>query len=354
MDVAGESVPGPVGLMLLLPNGDVMAQEDNDSGTYGPVWYLLTPNSNGSYVDGTWSTLASENDTRLFFSSDVLPDGDVFVAGGEYGTGGSTAEIYNPQTNVWTETPAPGNRFSDANSEVLSNGNILDELVQGNLKGTMLYDPMTNTWTTGPSSYGISNESAWVKLPDNSILMVDRLLTNAERYIPSLNEWVEDATVPVELYDSYGDEAGPGVLLPNGSVIYFGSTDTAAIYTPSGTTAPGTWTTAAAMPNGQGMPDAPSAMLPDGNILIATAPTPISGNVFQSPTSFYEYNYLTNSYTQVNAPAGGLTESGSSYQRTFLDLPDGTVLSSRFSNQLYVYTPVGTQLASGRPDHHQH
>ena len=244
--------------MLLLPNGDVMAQEDNDSGTYGPVWYLLTPNSNGSYVDGTWSTLASENDTRLFFSSDVLPDGDVFVAGGEYGTGGSTAEIYNPQTNVWTETPAPGNRFSDANSEVLSNGNILDELVQGNLKGTMLYDPMTNTWTTGPSSYGISNESAWVKLPDNSILMVNRLSTNAERYIPSLNEWVEDATVPVELYDSYGDEAGPGVLLPNGSVIYFGSTDTAAIYTPSGTTAPGTWTTAAAMPNGQGMPDAPT------------------------------------------------------------------------------------------------
>ena len=62
------------------------------------VWYKLTPDSKGSYKNGTWSQLASMVDTRLYYSSMVLPNGNVYVAGGEYGSGGSDArgEIYNP------------------------------------------------------------------------------------------------------------------------------------------------------------------------------------------------------------------------------------------------------------------
>jgi fibronectin-binding autotransporter adhesin len=341
--------PGVVGAMLLLSDGSVMVENDNDGGTYGPAWYRLTPDSSGSYVNGTWSTLASMNYTRLFFSSQVLTNGNVYVAGGEYGTGTSTAEVYNTLTNTWTVTPSSGHRFSDANSEILPNGNVLEALVEGSLNGTLIYNPSTNSWASGPTATGITNESAWVKLPDNSILMVNRDTTNTERYIPSLNQWVADASAPVSLYDPYGSETGPGSLLPNGKVIFFGATGHTAIYTPSGSNSPGTWVAGPDLPNGQGMPDAPDTMMPDGNILLATAPIPISGNVFQSPTSFYEYNYLTNSYTQVNAPTGGLTESGSSFQRDMLLLPNGTVLSSRFSSQLYVYTPVGSPLAAGQP-----
>ena len=42
------------------------------------------PDSHGSYVDGTWTRLASMHEPRLYYASAVLPDGDVFVAGGEY------------------------------------------------------------------------------------------------------------------------------------------------------------------------------------------------------------------------------------------------------------------------------
>jgi len=343
------TAPGVVGHMLLLPDGTVMAENNNDGGTYGPVWYRLTPDSTGSYVNGTWTTLASMNDTRLFFASRVLTDGRVFVAGGEYGTGGAKGEVYNPQTNIWTETPTPGHTFSDANSEILPDGRVLVELVEGSLTGTLIYDPVANTWTTGPSSHGISNESCWVKLPDDSILFVDRLTTNSERYIPASNTWITDATVPVSLYDPYGDESGPGMLLPNGKVIFFGAFGHNAIYTPSGSTANGTWVAGPDFPNGQAMPDAPCAMMPNGKILCATAPIPVSGNVFQSPTSFYEYDYVANSFTQVNAPAGGTTETGSSFQRDMLLLPDGTVMSSRFSSQLYVYSGGGTPLAAAKP-----
>ena len=61
--------------MHLLSNGTVMVQNDNDSGLYGPTWYLLTPDSSGHYTNGTWTTLGSAYYTRLFFASQLLKDG---------------------------------------------------------------------------------------------------------------------------------------------------------------------------------------------------------------------------------------------------------------------------------------
>src|SRR5665213_918697 len=95
--------PGGVGTMLLLSDGTVLAQQASGAGGNG--WYKLTPDSHGSYVNGTWTTVASMHDTRLYFSSDVLPSGKVLIAGAEDGTGGSTAEIYDPVANTWTYTP---------------------------------------------------------------------------------------------------------------------------------------------------------------------------------------------------------------------------------------------------------
>src|SRR5258708_34634508 len=74
------TAPSSVGLMVLLPDGTVMAQNSNSSST----WYRLTPDSQGHYVNGTWTTLASMHDSRLYYSTQVLIDGRVFVAGGEY------------------------------------------------------------------------------------------------------------------------------------------------------------------------------------------------------------------------------------------------------------------------------
>jgi len=43
---------------------------------YG-VWYTLTPDNTGSYINGTWTQVASlpSGYSPLFFSSAVLPDG---------------------------------------------------------------------------------------------------------------------------------------------------------------------------------------------------------------------------------------------------------------------------------------
>src|ERR1700733_7436111 len=121
------SAPDIIDTMLLLPDGTGMAT----GGSSGPngvgnAWYRLTPDTNGRYVNGTWTTLAPMHDTRLYYSSQVLRDGRVLVAGGEYGTGGNAAEVYDPQSNTWMETPPTGQHtLADSISEILPNGDVL-------------------------------------------------------------------------------------------------------------------------------------------------------------------------------------------------------------------------------------
>ncbi|MDP4265066.1 MAG: BNR-repeat neuraminidase N-terminal domain-containing protein [Bacteroidota bacterium] len=340
------------GLMLLLSDGTVMAKSTagGSPAGIGNSWNKLTPDIHGSYINGTWSTLAPMANSRLYFSSQILKDGRVYVAGGEYGSGGAQGEVYNPLTNTWTSAPAPGQTVSDANSEIIPDGRILQALVAGSLTGTLIYNPVTNTYSAGPTALGIHNESAWVKLADNSILYVNRLSTASERYIPSLNQWVADGTVPVQLYDAFGDEAGAGLLLPDGRAFFLGSSGHTAYYTPSGTNSPGTWAAGPDIPSGRGTPDAPAAIMVNGKILCAVSPAPTSANHFPSPTSFYEFNYLTNSFTLCNAPTGGTTLNHASYVANMLNLPDGTILyNDQDSVRYYVYNPGGTPVAAGKP-----
>ncbi len=340
-----QSAPGTVDLMLLLSDGTVMAADGGNS------WFRLTPDLHGSYINGTWSTLASMNDSRLYYSSQVLRDGRVFVAGGEYGSGKGTAEVYDPVTDTWTYAPVSGQGFSDSISKILPNGNVLIAPVVPSQPGlTVIYDPVANAWQAGPTLFRgtYQDEASWVKLPDDSILTIDPFGVNSERYIPSLNRWVNDANVPVALYDTVGSEIGAGMMLADGRAFFFGSTGHTAYYTPSGTTNAGTWVAGPDIPNSQGTPDAPAANLINGKILCAVCPVPYPGNSFPSPTMLYEFDPVAQTFTSVST-VNGPNLSGESEFRIFLDLPDGTVLYSGFSSQLSVYQTTGAPLAAGRP-----
>ena len=199
-----------------------------------------------------------------------------------------------------------------------------------------------------------------MKLPDDSILTVDKNTTSSERFIPSLNVWTNDAPLPVALYDAIS-ELGAAFLLPNGRVIFFGGTSQTALYTPSGNNSPGRWVAGPVIPAGQGCSDAAAAMMElNGRILCAVGPS----GVFAAPTSFYEYDYLdltagTNgSFTQVRSPTGGFTDTNVSpgatntiiaYQTIMLALPDGSILYSDSTTNLYTYVPTGFPRISSRP-----
>ena len=365
------SPPGPAGHFLLLSDGTVMAEDLSTN--YGPGWFRLTPDLHGSYANGTWSTIAPMHCARLDFSSVVLTNGNVLVASGEYGPGTTNAEIYNPVSDSWSELtippgvittnnqPYPDGQnsagFSDGNAILLSDGRVLLSPVFPATNGTTaIYDPAANHWTTAALVRGSDeDEASWVKLPDDSILVIDSSWpagipsTNCERFIPTLNKWINDSNVPVSLYDATGSELGPAMLLPNGKAIFFGATTHTAIYTPSGTTNAGIWVAGPDFPNAQGMPDAPAAMLVNGNVLCAVEQVATNSTEWYPPVSFYEYNYLSNAFTQVTAPGGGMTFNDYCYPTLLLDLPDGTVLFGHRSTDFYVYQPDGVPLAAGRP-----
>lgn len=110
------------------------------------------------------------------------------------------------------------------------------------------------------------------------------------------------------MYDPYGLETGGAIQLPNGKAFFLGSLGLSAIYTPSGSTTNGAWVAAATTPNSNGAPDAPLCMLPNGKVLCVVSPLPTSANHFPTPTTFYEYDYLTDSWAVAPIP-GGRAES---------------------------------------------
>lgn len=72
--------------MQLLTDGRVMVQEEATA-----HWHALTPDNQGSYVNGTWSPLADMAFWRRYYASGMLKDGRVILIGGEQsGAGGDT------------------------------------------------------------------------------------------------------------------------------------------------------------------------------------------------------------------------------------------------------------------------
>lgn len=374
--------PGAVETMLLLSDGTVMAQNDS-----GNAWYRLTPDSNGSYVNGAWTTRTSMTSTRKFYCSTVLRDGKVLVAGAEYGTGWGTAEVYDntldyPGGTPWTNAPIAAGLIQTMNTIpskgqnqagigagmgiMLPDGRVLVSPVYPVVPNqTIIYSPTTNTWVAGPTTLGGQDEVCWLKLTDDSILVIDNSGTTSERYIPATNTWIADANMPAgNLYDPFGsEEIGAGILLPDGRGFFIGASGKTAIYTPTNGTANGSWVQGPDIPNdpsgnAQGAVDAPAAMMIDGKVLCAVSRSPYmdsGGTVqtFNSPTRFYEYSYdplggIGSFSAELATPSGG-QESIKCFQATMLALPDGKVLYSNQSRQLYVYTPSGPPLPEGKP-----
>jgi hypothetical protein len=353
--------------MMLLSDGTVMVH--GGSGIASTAWYRLTPNSTGSYVGGTWSKLSPMNTARLYFTSDILPDSRAFVLGGEYSDPNTdlnyvnTGEIYDPVANTWTTIANfPQGFFGDDPSEVLPNGQVLSGYLFG--PQTYLYDPATDSWSaTGTKLRGDrSDEESWVKLPDDSILSYDIWSSildgtgHAQRYIPSQGQWVDAGTVPVLLSaEQNADELGPALLLPDGRVFFLGSTGNTAFYTPpTDPSDPGSWTAGPPIPNGLTAYDDPAAMLPNGDVLFAAAPrvAPIPNTnpqqyAYTGPTTIFEFNPTTNTYTNVTP--GNFNLNQPSYQNTMLVLPTGQVLLTNDSRQIDVFTPFGAPDPSWRP-----
>jgi hypothetical protein len=331
--------PDVITTMLLLSDGTVMAHASIEE-QLGQSWYRLTPDASGSYVNGTWSPLASMQYQRIYYPSQVLQDGRVFVAGGEYGNGQNTGEVYDPVADAWTPTPdGLLGDIGDVPSEILPDGRIL----VGNRFSarTTIYDPASNTWTPAATKADPSSEESWLQLADRTILNVEvRNRPNAEKYLPLEDQWVSAGVLPVNLVQQ--SEIGAGLRLPDGRAFFLGASGKTALYTPPADPHdPGTWSAGADIPNNLGTWDAPAAVLPNGKVLCAVSPRSYDG-----PTNFYEYDPAGDSFAAVD---GSPVFSGAAWESRMLVLPSGEVIWSNGTRTLYVYTPDGAPDPSWQP-----
>jgi hypothetical protein len=371
---------GTPGTMLLESDGTVLVHNEPDNNTTGGTnaWWKLTPDSSGSYVDGTWSQIASMPAayTPLYFASAVLPDGRMIVEGGEYigenAVWSDEGAIYNPVTNAWRSVAPPRGwtNMGDAASDVLDNGTfMLQQPCQTCLTNPdltvddALLNAKTLTWKVIPATGKTdpNDEEGWTLEPNGKLLTIDLWAPgNTELFNPDTKSWSFAGSTavggsPVDPWPVV--EIGPQVEMPGGNVFVVGAgSSTQEAPTACTTDAPtqnaiynyktGTWTAGPEIPAIGGeeydSTDGPGSILPDGNVLFDA-----SACVYNTPTHFFVYNASSNTLTQI--PDAPNAPNDTSYNTRMLALPNGQVLFNDGSNQMEVYTAGGTPNASWEP-----
>jgi len=378
----------------LLTDGSILVEavavDDNFNATW--VEYKLTPDSFGSYVNGTWRQVASLPNAAsaanpngwgpIAIASAVLPDGRVIYEGGEYSNFGfalsNQGAIYDSVHDTWTAV-APPNFFDnlypadppmlpgfnsvypyprypapftselvdaigDSQSVVLPNGTFM--LASKLSRQQALLDPVTLTWTqTGANKADVNSEEGWTLLPNGKVLTVDTDLDywfgltpsytpgNSELYDPATGTWSSGGNT-VSLLTAFPDgEMGPAVLMPNGTVFAEGAEGTNSLYD----SYRNQWSEGPSFPtvtfNGQTLQllavDTGAALLPNGRVLTSTDTYGES-----APTKFFEFD------GSKLIPEPDIPDSAIDGGAFLLVLPSGQILEFDGLTDVEVYTPT--------------
>jgi len=365
------------GTMLLESDGTVLVHDEPETGGTS-AWYRLTPDSHGSYIDGTWSQIASmpSEYAPLYFASAILPDGEMIVEGGEYngeseeGVWTDLGAIYNPVKNTWRSVaPPPGwENIGDAQSDVLANGTFM--LAQPCQECTLptgalttddaLLNASTLNWTVIPATgkNDPNDEEGWTLEPSGQLLTIDTWLPPAtELFTPSTLSWSSAGNTVKSPVNSPEVEIGPQVEMPGGDTFVVGAGTSSEIPPEECTTnraaatalydySTGTWLRGPAIPTYHGMQfdsaDGPGSILPDGNVLFDVSPC-----VYGAPLEFELFNATTRKLVPV--PNISNARNDSSYYTRMLALPNGQVLFDDGSDKMEVYTAGGTAKGEWAP-----
>lgn len=361
---------------LLLTDGGVIVQNINSHAIHANGNVLkLTPDANGSYLNGTWSQLASIPYIPVFAAQAVLADGRVIIEGGEF-TGvyedftlTNQGAIYDPVNDSWTSVAPP--RFfvdlypprrafaphpiGDASSVVLPDGTFMIQDKMSRQAALLDLDTMTWTETGTATKHDLNDEEGWTLLPNGKVLTVDcytdfifglvdhypRNPTNSEIYDPQTGSWTSAGSTINTLTEKHIAEIGPAVLRPDGTVFAIGSQGFTSIYHSD----TGTWSVGPQLPEAaDGTPmtadDAPGALLPNGNVLLAVngGPKPGQDPYSGPPTYFFEFDG-TNLNPEPAIPNAAGEEA---FRMNLLVLPTGEILEADGSKDIEIYTPSDT------------
>jgi hypothetical protein len=340
--------PNLIGPLLQLRDGRVLAH--SDQGGDPTQWYILTPDSTGSYENGTWSSGGAfpANYGPFFFSTAVMLDGKTIIAeGGEYNFGqavwttlgalGTLTPFTGAVSWVANNPPAGWGTIGDAQSVVLPNGQYL----QANCctKQTAIFNG-PNSWNASGSVLAKRNdESGYTLLGNNKVLMVDvqqntncnNSLKSTEYYDYTSGTWSCGPQTTVQLWLQADQELGAAVLTYANTVIQFGGNVNA---TSVLDVANNVWVNGPTPAGGLTQADGPAALEPNGKVLAMLSPPPI----FQGPCQFLEYDPVSN--TLANAANSAQCPGDSSFVGHMMILPTGQIASISYDTIINLYNPA--------------
>lgn len=374
---------GPGGAVgpLLMTDGGVLIQNAGFNGQDAKI-FKLTPDSHGSYVNGTWTQLASKPFISSAAAQAVLADGRILLEGGEYSNYGydflltNQGTIYDPVANTWTLVPPPlffndlyppralfaPHPIGDSQSVVLADGTFM--LADKMSRQAASLNPKTLTWTeTGTNTKAdLNDEEGWTLLPNGKVLTTDCYTdfffgliptypanpTNSEIYDPATGEWSSAGSTIHTLTDPLLDETGPAILRPNGTVFSLGSSGNSSIYD----TRKERWVLGPRLPiSPQGFQytaqDGPGALLPSGHVLVAASGGSAATGYSNPPVAFFEFN----GHKFIPEPTIPNAANDASGSISLLLLPTGQVLSVDGTTDIEIYTPE--EKGDDRGDDHE-
>jgi hypothetical protein len=356
------------GHMLLMYDGSVLFHEEGAQQTGTSDWWKLQPDSYGSYLNGAWTRLASTpaSYSPANLASGILPDGRVILEGGDMNgsstwVGLNTGEIYDPVANSWTAVAPPNqgagefSSIADAPSVVLANGSYMfgpsgnGDRGAKDQKDVAIFNAHNSTWgiVSGPTRKSANPETAFTLLPNDQILCISTVIgtfgdKSADLYNPTTQSWSPTGSIPFSLLNPLTAdggpiaEIGPSIVMPNGKLVAEGSNTHTAIYD----SASNTWSAGPDFPVIGGIAyaadDAPSAILPDGRVLMELSPTDRTGHAM-APTHLFAFDGST--FTQIENPNNSNLSGVPAFVGGLLPLPSGQIMmTDRTSGAIYIYS----------------
>lgn len=343
------------GNMVLLTDGSVLMADHGVDQLGTSNWWILKPDEKGNYSTGTWMKTGS---MQSGYAPDnkgggLIADGRVVVVGGDRNganvwVGVNQGSIYDPISKTWSVLNPPNDgkgqfaSIADAPSLILANGQFMygpsgnGDHGASNQKQIAILDAATLTWIFGGTGrIGANPEAGFTLLPNGKVLTVSTNVpaaSDTEMFDSTSMTWVSAGKTPSGLVDPATakggpiGEIGPSILMPNGKVFAEGSSKSTAVYD----TQSGQWSAGPDMPIINGLQyvaaDAPSAILPNGNVLFTASP--VGDGV--PPTHFFVFDGTK--ITQIaDAPSSTSVDRVPAFSGFFMPLPNGQIL---FNNRM--------------------
>jgi hypothetical protein len=348
--------------MLLLTDGSIFVHH-----AYGSDWRRLVPDAHGEYTTGTWSAPLTMQNTRQYFASGTLRNGNVFAIGGEDSNAGPDTplgEIFDTRANTWSPLAKPATFdwiHGDISSCVLPDGKVLLGCIDDSRNA--IWNPHDDSWRESGTAFGTenqtksgrTNEETWTLLRDGTVVTVEVFNPPAaEKYLPHKDVWVSAAATPRSLIDTVMEEIGPAILLTDGRVFAIGGSTRTALYTPPHHAEdPGNWVNGPDLEDANGNAlaaiDAPAVLLPNGKVLCCAGNRHAEGTQFWSgkPALFLEFDPISNGLVQTPTQPG--TNGGDTWEARLMLLPNGQVLYTSQQNAVWIYSPDGAPHHDWRP-----